>query len=86
MAIVMMTADIDMPGRRSQSWHNRDIARIGDIALAAFEILEGCVQSSTGLASSPGWKNVGMPYLSPKLYFLLSNIGHCKSLLLHIVS
>ena len=59
MAIVMMTQDIDMPGRPHQPWYNKDVARLGDLASAASALLEGCVQSSTGLRSSTGWMNVG---------------------------
>ena len=62
----MMTADIDMPDRPLQPWHNRDYARIGDVGGAAIELLEGCVSSSASSpASSPGWKNIGMSMLNP---------------------
>lgn len=56
----MMTADIDMPGRPIQPWYAQDTVKLGDLAIAAFEILGRCVESSTIPPKKTGWKNVGM--------------------------
>lgn len=56
----MMTFDIDMPGRPIQRWYAQDTAKLGDLAMAAFEILGQCVQSWTSPMKKTGWKNIGM--------------------------
>ena len=56
MAIVMMTTDIDMPGRPLQKWYAADVAKLKSVAIAAYEILTYCVQTQ----SLAGWRAVGM--------------------------
>ena len=55
MAIVMMTYDIDMPGRPQQTWYAHDHARLLDVAYVAYETLIHCLHGS----GQAGWKSIG---------------------------
>lgn len=56
MAIVMMTTDIDMPGRPRRAWYSKDTATLKEVSVATYQVLTQCVQ----VRRLAGWMAVGM--------------------------
>ena len=59
MAIVMMTFDIDMPGRPRQTWYAHDRATLFNVAVVAYETLIHCVHEW----GQAGWTSGGKSWL-----------------------